>query len=69
MAEAAEPVPWTKPADLVYAPIVPCPLLGGRPHFNVLMVDGNVRVLAADTPEATLRALITRNGGEEAVLP
>jgi hypothetical protein len=32
--------------------------------FNAAFADGTVRFIDAGTPEAVLRALITRNGGE-----
>ncbi len=66
VVEAAEAVPWTKPADLVYDPDRPLPRLGG--HFPgatpVLFADGSVRSLRDRIKEKTLRALITWNGGE-----
>ena len=79
VVEAAEAVPWTKPDDLAYAPDRPLPRLGlgltkpvkflGRelrrkPGFNAAFADGSTRLLDAGTDEATLRALVTRNGGE-----
>jgi serine/threonine protein kinase len=64
--EAAAPVEWTKPADLVYDPKGPLPPLGNRAAdaFACALADGSVVELQRDTPEATVRALITRNGGE-----
>jgi prepilin-type processing-associated H-X9-DG protein len=64
--EAANGVPWTKPDDLPFDPNGPLPALGGqfRSGFNVLYADGSVKPIPRDTPEATLKALITRNGGE-----
>jgi hypothetical protein len=64
--EAGPPVPWTKPEELVYDPDLPLPELPGifGSHFRVGMGDGSVRWLGKDVPEATLRAAITRNGGE-----
>jgi hypothetical protein len=66
IAEAAEPVPWTKPADLAFDEKKPVPKLGGMSPdgFNVLFGDGYVRFLKKKTDEKTLRALITRAGGE-----
>jgi prepilin-type processing-associated H-X9-DG protein len=64
--EAAEAVPWTKPEPLEYDPKKPLPKL----HFseggvcNVLFGDGSVRAIRKDLAEKTLRALITRSGGE-----
>jgi len=65
--EAAESVPWTKPDELVYDAKKPLPKLGnfyGNGRCNVALFDGSVRFLANDLPEQTLRALITRAGGE-----
>ena len=59
-------VPWTQPKDLVYDPQRPLPTLG-RPNEDtatVAFTDGAARRLSKDLPEATWRALITRNGGE-----
>ncbi len=69
VVEAADAVPWTKPDELPFAHDQPLPKLGGHfsSGFNVLLANGFVRLLKANTPETTLRGLITRNGGE--VLP
>jgi ATP-dependent Clp protease ATP-binding subunit ClpA len=69
VAEAARPVPWTKPEDLAYDPAGPLPDLGAqsRDRFQVVMADGSIRAIPRNTPEHVVRALITRNGGE--VLP
>src|SRR5439155_26494817 len=66
IVEAAEPVPWTKPEDLPYAPNKPLPRLGGilPDGFNAVFADGAVYFLKKDVDEKTLRALITRAGGE-----
>jgi hypothetical protein len=80
VVEAAQPVPWPKPADLAYDPARPVPPLRGaftKPRFSVwgsearrqvgfhaAFADGSVRFLDSGIDEATLRALITRNGGE-----
>jgi Protein of unknown function (DUF1559) len=64
--EAAEAVPWTKPADLTYDPKGPLPRFGG--HFKegslALFADGSVAFIRAKIDEPTLRALITRDGAE-----
>ncbi|HEV3262858.1 MAG TPA: DUF1559 domain-containing protein [Gemmataceae bacterium] len=75
VVEAAESVPWTKPADLHYATDQPLPPLGDlyrnehyvnpRGRFLALFADGSVRCFFHDTPERLLRPLITWNGGEE----
>jgi hypothetical protein len=80
LAEAAEAVPWTRPLDLSYTADGPLPRLGGvfksrgrfreyGPNrlkgFHVVLVDGEVLFKKAGVSEVTLRALITRAGGEQ----
>jgi len=79
VVEAGEPVPWSKPDDLNYDPAGPLPPLGSgytkpvhflcrevarRPGFAVCLGDGKSVFVRNSTDERTLRALITRNGGE-----
>jgi RNA polymerase sigma factor (sigma-70 family) len=66
IVEAAKAVPWTQPSDLPYDPKKPLPKLGGvtRMGTQVALADGSARILKPDIKEATLRALITTNGGE-----
>jgi hypothetical protein len=66
VVEAANGVPWTKPEDLPFDPNAPLPALGGRFRgvFLAAYADGSCMPVPRDTPEATLKALITRNGGE-----
>jgi len=67
LAEAAKPVPWTKPEDLAFNPDGPLPRLGG-PYpdgFNAAFADGSVHWIKKGIPAQTLKALITRNGGEK----
>src|SRR5581483_3420057 len=64
VVEAAESVPWTKPADLAYTPDGPLPRLGAGQGFHALFCDGTVRFVHQDIDEKTLRALITPGGGE-----
>ncbi len=66
VVEAGEAVPWTKPAELRYAPDRPLPALGGMfvGGFNAAFADGSVRFIKDTTDVKILRALITRNGGE-----
>jgi Protein of unknown function (DUF1559) len=61
--EAGEPVPWTKPADLVYDPDGPLPELPllFRDGFRMAFADGSTRWVKKEISEATLRAIITRN--------
>jgi prepilin-type processing-associated H-X9-DG protein len=65
--EAADAVEWTKPEEFDYDAKKPLPKLGGVPYengFNVGFADGSVRLISTKVKEATLRAIITRNGGE-----
>jgi hypothetical protein len=66
VVEATEEVPWTKPDELEYSPTAPLPKLGSpdRSDFLVLMADTSTRSLSKSIREATLRAAITRAGGE-----
>jgi hypothetical protein len=68
IAEAHEAVPWTKPDELPYALDQPLPRLGGIARdgsARVVMADGSVRGILPTMSEASLRAAITRNGGEQ----
>lgn len=64
--EAGEPVPWTKPQDLPYAPDKPLPKIGGlfRNDYNCAMADGTVRCISRACSESTLRAAITAYGDD-----
>jgi RNA polymerase sigma factor (sigma-70 family) len=66
IVEAAEAVPWTKPADLIYDPDKPLPKFGGmfRDVFHAAFADGSVHTLKLEFDEQTMRGAITRNGGE-----
>jgi hypothetical protein len=66
IAEAGDPVVWTKPDDLEYDPAKPLPKLGTDPTggFIAAMADGSVRVITPKVTEKTLRAAITAAGGE-----
>jgi hypothetical protein len=66
VVEAGKTVPWAAPDDLEYEQNGPLPQFathraGG---FNAALGDGSVRVIMRTTPDPTLRAIITRNGGE-----
>jgi len=67
MVQAWDQVPWAQPKDLKYDPKGPLPKLG-HPElsggFQVLMADGSVRFISKNVSEKTLRAAITKNGGE-----
>jgi Protein of unknown function (DUF1559) len=76
VVEAATPVPWTKPEELVYDPNGPPPELGApKPWngwrrsparlFHAGFADGGIRNYpTGQMPESAIRAFITRNGGE-----
>jgi hypothetical protein len=66
IAEAAEPVPWTKPDDLRFNREKPLPRLGGLfdDGFHVAFADCSAGFIRNSLDPATLRALITRNDGE-----
>lgn len=65
--EAGEPVPRTKPEDIAYDPACPLPPLRGlfKDGFRACAADGSRRFVRHDISEAALRAVITRDGGEE----
>jgi hypothetical protein len=67
IVEAAEAIPWTKPADLSFGPKERLAELGGLFPYEFLaaFADGSVRPMRRGMAEATLRAYITRNGGED----
>ncbi len=68
--EAKKQVIWTKPDDVLFDPTKPLPaadkLFGGlSPNdFIAAMGDGSVRFLKYTTDPKTIKAMITRNGGE-----
>ena len=64
--EAKQPVTWSKPEDLEFQLNKPLPQLGGRfgADFQVTMFDGSVRSVPVATKEDTIKAFITRAGGE-----
>lgn len=68
VVEAGDSVPWAKPADIPFDPKKAPPKLalpGVADFVNVAMGDGSVRVMKmTGIPEKTLKALITRDGGE-----
>jgi hypothetical protein len=63
--EAGDPVPWTKPEEIPFDPAQPVRLRGlFKTGFRACTADGTYRFITSDTDEATLRAAVTRNGGE-----
>jgi hypothetical protein len=65
IVEAADAVPWTRPADLSYDPDKPLPKLGGfhEGGFNAAFCDASVHFLKATIKPQTLHWLIQRNDG------
>jgi hypothetical protein len=65
--EAGNPVPWTKPEEIPFDPAGPIPELRGffKDGFRACCADGSRTFVRFDSPEAALRAAITRNGGDE----
>jgi hypothetical protein len=71
VVEAGDPVPWTKPEDLVHDPKKPLPPLGGpsRGNFLALFADRHVQLIPANTPEKIIRCMIQWNNTEAFRLP
>jgi hypothetical protein len=67
VAEAAEAVPWTKPADLTFTPGGPLPAFStSRPGgFLAEFADESVRLVSRTADPGSLRALITRSGKDK----
>lgn len=66
IAEAAAPVPWTKPQDLVYDADEPLPELGGAftNVFHVAMADGSVHAMPRNFDKKEFRKAVTCSNGE-----
>lgn len=66
VVEAAKSVPWTKPEDVEYSPDKPVPALGQstKSGFTAVTADGATHFFRKPLDDASLRRLITRNGGE-----
>ncbi len=71
VVEATEAVPWTKPDELPFDPKKDLPKLGLKDaeRFNAAFADGSVHGLKKTIDKDTLKALITRNGGETVAIP
>lgn len=71
MAEAGDPVPWTKPDDIPFDPNRPPKLRGlFKDGYRAVTADGaGPHMIRHDCDEAALRAAITRNGGEKVPIP
>jgi Protein of unknown function (DUF1559) len=63
IAEAGEPVPWTKPEDFAYDPDQPLPDFHClfKDGFRVGLADGSMRWILYKTSDKTIRAAITGN--------
>lgn len=66
IAEAADPVEWTKPQDLEFDPRGPLPRLGlpGAAGFNAALGDGSVRFFSHATSPQTLKLWIQADDGQ-----
>jgi Protein of unknown function (DUF1559) len=67
VAEAGEPVFWTKPDDIPYDASKPLPKLGGQfdGDFYIALCDGSVQfVYSSDWNPDEFRMALTRAGGE-----
>jgi hypothetical protein len=64
--EGGDKVTWSRFQEYRYDPKGPLPVLGkpNKPSFMVVMGDASVRSIRKDMSEATLRGLITADGGE-----
>jgi hypothetical protein len=69
--EAGEMVDWADGPDLLFDPNKPLPPLGIMSGgFNALLADGSVRWIdTSKVDEKTIKAMITRAGGEVVELP
>lgn len=67
IVEAKRAVPWTKPEDIEVDAAKPLPKVGGLHPGGFLagFGDGSVRFLGDNLNQQTLRALISRAGGEQ----
>ena len=66
VVESKAPIPWSQPSGLAFTPKTPIQGLGSAHPggFNALIADGSVKFIKTSISEATLDALVTRNGGE-----
>jgi hypothetical protein len=67
VAEAGDPVVWTKPDDLDFDLKGELPKLGSawrKGGFLVALADGSVRMVTPTVSEKTLKAAVTPAGGE-----
>jgi hypothetical protein len=66
LADAGEPVPWTKPADMKYSTKGQLPVFGhpAQSTFTVTTAEGVPHNVPAEVSEESLRAAITANGND-----
>jgi hypothetical protein len=66
IVEAQDAVPWTKPDELPFDPKKEVSPLGikNNPYFLAALADGSVQTIQKTIGKETLKAAITRNGGE-----
>ncbi|MEC8556369.1 MAG: hypothetical protein VXZ82_15270 [Planctomycetota bacterium] len=59
-------ISWISPEDVVLNPAESLPKLSGRypVAWRVAMADRSVQRIPSETSDATLRAMMTRDGGE-----
>jgi hypothetical protein len=67
LVEAGNPVPWTKPEDVVFDTDKPLPKLGRLfdDGFHAAFADGSVLFLSKAIKPDVIRWLITSHGGED----
>jgi type II secretory pathway pseudopilin PulG len=71
-ANADKAVEWTKPDDLTFDARNPKAGIAAGPHpgiWNAAFADGSVHVISDDVDPQTVKAMFTRNGGEQIQLP
>jgi type II secretory pathway pseudopilin PulG len=71
-ANADRAVEWTKPDDLSFDAKNPKAGIAAGPHpgiWNAAFADGSVHSISDDIDPQTVRAMFTRNGGEQYQLP
>lgn len=66
LVEGGQPVPWTKPEDIVFALDKPLPKLNSvfEDGFRASFVDGSSFFVDAHASDEAIRAAVTWNGGE-----
>jgi hypothetical protein len=71
IVEAEDAVPWTKPEELPFDPKKDPPKVGlkGMDKFNAAFADGAIHTMSKKIDKDVLKALITRNGGENVAIP